>query len=319
MWMREPISASAGLDLIRSGSRRRQRDSLLVVCAYNEANSLPYLLDAVSDHDTLVVDDGSIDGTHRVVSRSGAALVVHPTRLGKSFSLQDALGYASSQGYKVVIEIDADAIPGSRAVSSLIKAVAREDVGGASVWQVPIGPRNVSYFLDELIWSMLNHGKRAQQALSGSCHTGGVMNAFKIDYVPRVSGAINDDEQICIALRSRRLKTVLVQDAVAYFDASSSIGHIMQRRRRMVTGHMVYSKSTAPSMDATALGMAVFWSIREKPSRLPWLVPAVMLELVSRLLAWKDSRDSVALERTKHWVTTYEKNRISDIRDSSIR
>lgn len=294
---------------IQHSAMTKQRNALLVVCAYNEAGTLPMLLDAVGNQDVLVVDDGSIDGTSKLVTESGAVLLIHPRRLGKSVSLQDALDYANTNGYKTVLEIGADAVPAPNAVNALLNALVPDEVGGASAWQIPLGPRNVAYFIDEVIWSLLNHGKRAQQGLSGSCHTGGVMYSFKIGYASRVSGAINDDEQLCIMLRDRGLKTVLVENAVVYFDASSSIGHIIQRRRRMITGHLTYSRSTAPSMDFAALGIAVLSSLREKPRRLLWIVPAIALEAVSRLLAWRDTRIPAALDRSRHWVTTYAKNR----------
>ncbi len=281
---------------------------LLVVCAYNEARALPDLLNLVPNTDVLVVDDGSVDGTSEVVTRYGAALIVHPHRLGKSFSLQDALNYAKAKRYEMVLEIGADAVPGLGAFDSLLRALQEEDVGGVSIWQVPLGPKNVAYFIDDLIWALLNHGKMAQIVRHGSCHTGGVMYGFKVRYVSTVEGAINDDEQLGLILRSHGLRTAFVNNARVYFDASSSVGHILERRRRMITGHMIYPRSTAPSMDASVLGLALVHSLRERPKRLFALFPAIALECVSRLLAWRDVRNPRSLEKTRHWVTTYAKN-----------
>ncbi len=292
---------------------------LLVICAYNEAKALPDLLNLVSNTDVLVVDDGSVDGTSEVVTRYGAALLVHPHRLGKSISLQDALDYAKARRYEMVLEIGADAIPGFGAFDSLLQALQEEDVGGVSIWQVPVGPKNVAYFIDDLIWALLNHGKMVQIVRHGSCHTGSVMYGFKVRYVSKVEGAINDDEQLGLILRSRGLRTTFVNNARVYFDASSSIGHILERRRRMITGHMIYPRSTAPSMDAAVLGVALVRSLRERPKRLFVLIPAITLECVSRLLAWRDVRNPQNLQKARHWMTNHAKNLNLHIPDGDSR
>ena len=290
------------------GRERAAKPLLLVVCAYNEVKTLPELLPLVSNRDVLVVDDGSTDMTGEMATRYGATLIIHPERYGKTASFQEAIDFARERGYSSIVQIDADTIPSPRAVQDLLTVLSQPDVGGASVWQIPVGPRNVSTSVDELIWSLLNHGKRAQMARNGTCHTGGVMHAFRLEPITKVVGAINDDEQVSILLRRAGLRTVFVSSSYALFDSSSSIGHIIERRRRMITGHLIYPRSTAPSMDFASLRVAIPWSLKEKPGRLPWLVPAVAIEFVCRLLAWRDSRNPEAMARARRWVTTYAKN-----------
>ncbi|MFN0136545.1 MAG: glycosyltransferase, partial [Phycisphaerae bacterium] len=59
--------------------------SLVAIPVYNEQRYLPGVLDAVRRHatDILVIDDGSIDGTARILrSASGVATITHPENRG---------------------------------------------------------------------------------------------------------------------------------------------------------------------------------------------------------------------------------------------
>lgn len=294
-------------------SRRSSRDRvLIVICAYNEAKSLPHLLGTLGESDILVVDDGSSDGTGRLAANVGAVVLTHGQRKGKAASLQDAIDYALDNGYGIVVEIDADSIPGKESIAALVKSLGPTAVGGASVRQIPIGRKNVSYHIDELIWSVLSHGKYLQMARNGTSHIGGVLCAFKPECVSSVEGSVNDDEQLSVWIKKNGYKVVFVSDTDVYFDASSSVGHILERRTRMYYGHMMYRESTAPSMQIKIVAPALLRSLAEKPSRLPWTLPAVLVDLVSRLRAWHDGRSPESRAQHATWVTTFEKNLVSD-------
>ena len=297
-------------------SRRLSKQQvLIVICAYNEARALPDLLEAlgktVGQTDVLVVDDGSCDGTGRLAEEEGAIVLTHWRRMGKAASLQDAIDYALDNGYGIVVEMGADSVPAKGSIETLISSLDSPAVGGASVRQMPIGRKNASYYIDELIWSVLSLGKSLQMARHGTSHLGGVMYAFKPECVSSVEGSVNDDEQLSVCIKNKGYKAVFVPKAVVYFDASSSVGHILQRRRRMYFGHMVYSESTAPSMEISIAASALLKSLGEKPSRLPWMLPAVFLDFVSRLSAWRDVRSPKKRGEYAMWVTTFEKNVVS--------
>ena len=203
-------------------------------------------------------------------------------------------------------------LPEKGSIEKLISSLDSPTVGGASVKEtVPVGRRSVSYYIDEVIWSVLSHGKRLQMARHGTSHLGGVMYAFKPECVSSVEGSVNDDEQLSVCIKSRGYKSVFVPSAVVYFDASSSIGHILERRKRMYFGHMVYPESTAPSMEIGIVGSALLRSLAEEPSRLPWMLPALLLDLASRLRAWRDGRNPKKRGEYAVWVTTFEKNMVT--------
>ena len=279
-----------------------------MICAYNEARTLPDLLEALGQTDVLVVDDGSSDGTGRLAEMEGAIVLTHWRRMGKAASLQDAIDYALDNGYGTVVEMGADSVPGKGSIEKLITSMDSPAVGGASVRQIPVGRKSTSYYIDELIWSVLAQGKLLQMVRHGTSHLGGVMYAFKPECVSSVEGSVNDDEHLSVCIKRKGYKSVFVPNAVVYFDASSSIGHILQRRRRMYFGHMVYPDSTAPSMEIGIAASALLRSLAEKPSRLPWMLPAVLLDLFSRMCAWRDARSPKKIGEYAMWVTTFEKN-----------
>lgn len=297
----------------KTATRRSSKDRvLIVICAYNEARSLPDLLEALGKGNVLVVDDGSSDDTGRLAAKEGAIVLTHGQRMGKAASLQDAIDYALDNGYGIVVEIDADSFPAKGSIETLVRSLEPTAVGGASVRQIPIGRKTVSYYIDELIWSVLSHGKHFQMARHGTSHIGGVLCAFKPECVSSVEGSVNDDEQLSVWIKKNGYKVVFVQDTVVYFDASSSVGHILERRRRMYYGHMTYQKSSAPSMEIRIVAPALVRSLAEKPSRLPWMLPAMFVEIASRLRAWRDGRSPENQAQHSTWVTTFEKNLVSD-------
>jgi glycosyltransferase involved in cell wall biosynthesis len=307
------VHENATLQLQQGLSNQRaalvsQKRVLIVICAHNEIASLPYLLRQLGQNEVLVVDDGSTDGTGPAAEVAGAQVLRHAQRLGKSASLAHAIAFALANDYDTIVEIGADAIPTEGAVEYLLRLLEPGDVGGVSLVQIPVGPPNMAYYVDELIWSVLANGKRLQMAKYHNSHIGGVMFAFKPGCVSSVDGSVNDDERVGECIRMRGFLTIFGDASQVYFDASSSAAHILQRRRRMYFGHMMSKKSTAPSMDVAVAACAFFKSLMAKPSRLAWAIPAVALEVIARLAAWRDTRRPAAKEEYTRWVTTYAKN-----------
>lgn len=246
-------------------------------------------------------------------------MLKHARRQGKSASLDQAIRYALENGYDTIVEIGADAVPTEGALEHLVRLLEPNDVGGVSLVQIPVGPSNVASRIDELIWAVLAHGKRLQMARGCNSHLGGVMYAFKPQCATSVDGSVNDDEQIGKSIRTRGLRTIFSDAKQVYFDASSSIRHIIQRRQRMYFGHMTFEKSTAPSMDTSIAACAFFRSLLEKPSRIAPALPAIVLEIYARLGAWRDMRTPKSRVEYARWVTTYAKNSPLPIRSRARR
>ena len=91
--------------------------AVIVIPTYQEADTLPRILDAVlaldGDFHVLVVDDNSPDGTGAIAdeyaSRFGAVGVLHrPAKLGMGSAYRDAFERALTEGADLIIEMDAD-------------------------------------------------------------------------------------------------------------------------------------------------------------------------------------------------------------------
>jgi cellulose synthase/poly-beta-1,6-N-acetylglucosamine synthase-like glycosyltransferase len=281
--------------------------TLVVVCANNEAQNLRILLGALSGLNVLVVDDGSTDGTRQVAISRGAALLNHPRRMGKPFSLQDGIRYAVDHGFESVVVCDADTIPTAASIESLVERIQEDGVGAAVARQIPIGEESVALFLDELFWAILDEGKRVQSVLQGSCHLGGVLYAAKAGRLPRSGPCINDDENLGLLIKESGLRTVFDEDSIAYFDASSCLGHIFERRKRMNMGHLLYDSSTAPSMNVRIAAVALLRALIGKPRRLVWALPTVAIEILAKLAAWREIRMPGRASAQVKWVTSYRK------------
>jgi len=104
---------------------------LVIIPTYNEAESLPILLRALSslrsDFSFLVVDDGSPDGTADICKKlkseiTGLEVLSRPKKSGLGSAYRDGYRYALEKNFEAVIQLDAD---GSHQVSDLPKLLAK--------------------------------------------------------------------------------------------------------------------------------------------------------------------------------------------------
>ncbi len=101
---------------------------LIIVPAFNEAGSLPALMDELKKEcpgcDVVVIDDGSSDGTREVVA--GMVRVVSlPCNLGIGGAVQTGLQIAQREGYDLAIQVDGDGQHPPRELYKLIGRPAR--------------------------------------------------------------------------------------------------------------------------------------------------------------------------------------------------
>ena len=86
--------------------------ALAVVPAYNEAATIGSVVRAlhqkVPDFDVLVVDDGSTDQTAEIAERAGGRVVRLPFNLGIGGAVQAGFVYAQQNGYRYMVQVDAD-------------------------------------------------------------------------------------------------------------------------------------------------------------------------------------------------------------------
>src|SRR4051812_27429274 len=82
----------------------------VVIAAYNEASVIGRVASEVLRHgyETVIIDDGSRDGTFAAATATGAATVRHPVNLGQGAALQTGIEYALARGAEIIVTFDAD-------------------------------------------------------------------------------------------------------------------------------------------------------------------------------------------------------------------
>ncbi len=103
---------------------------LVIVPAWNEEESLPGVLVDVGRTipwtDVVVVSDGSTDRTAEVARRGGAMVLDLPLNLGVGGAMRAGYKFASTHGYDVAVQLDADGQHDPTEVPRLLDAL-RED------------------------------------------------------------------------------------------------------------------------------------------------------------------------------------------------
>ncbi len=116
--------------------KKRRRDLLIIIPAYNEGETIEKLLDQLeqpkisSIADLVVIDDGSMDNTYYVVKKRKHALITHVYNLGYGSALQSGYKYAVRGGYKYVIQMDADGQHDVCNILEIYKALTEPDEDG---------------------------------------------------------------------------------------------------------------------------------------------------------------------------------------------
>jgi glycosyltransferase involved in cell wall biosynthesis len=100
----------------------------VVIAAYNEAPVIAGVVADVIDggYRTVVVDDGSRDGTGAIARRAGAVVVTHPINLGQGAALQTGIEFALAQGAGIVVTFDADGQHRAADIARLIAALGEQ-------------------------------------------------------------------------------------------------------------------------------------------------------------------------------------------------
>ncbi len=111
---------------------------LIIVPCLNEAESIGRLLGELAEQapfaDVLVVDDGSTDDTHLMVTAPARAVRL-PVNLGIGGAVQTGIKYAERNGYGRCLQVDGD---GQHPPGEVRRLMAAMDKGGA---QLVIGSR----------------------------------------------------------------------------------------------------------------------------------------------------------------------------------
>ena len=136
--------------------------TLVVMPTYNEAQSLAStvegLLTEVVGVDVLIVDDNSHDGTSKIadalsLSHQRVSVLHRPLKQGLGPAYIDGFRYAFSNGYQVVVEMDADGSHQASDLTRILGEIRNSDlvigsrwIKGGSVQNWPVGRLFLSRF-----------------------------------------------------------------------------------------------------------------------------------------------------------------------------
>ena len=143
----------------------------VLIPAYDEAASIgqvireiPKEVEGIEEVFVLVIDDGSVDGTHRVAVSHGADHVLrHRVNQGLGVAFRNGLQVALKLGADVIVNIDGDSQYSGRDIPSLVAPIVRNEA------DVVLGDRQVDT-LNHMSWGRRLGNKiatRVVRTLSG--------------------------------------------------------------------------------------------------------------------------------------------------------
>jgi len=114
---------------------------LTALPVYNERQHVGGVLDETLRYspDVLVVDDGSTDGTAKLLQqRSDIQVVTHSENRGYGAALKSAFEYALAHGYDVLVTIDCDGQHQPRQIPEMVAACQQADIVSGSRYLAPL-------------------------------------------------------------------------------------------------------------------------------------------------------------------------------------
>ncbi|MER5963247.1 bifunctional polysaccharide deacetylase/glycosyltransferase family 2 protein [Streptomyces sp. NPDC002057] len=218
----------------------------VLVPAYNEAacieNTVRSLIDSEHPIEIIVVDDGSNDGTARIVEDMGLpnVRVVRQLNAGKPAALNRGVANAR---HDLIVMMDGDTVFEPATVGELVQPFADPRVG-AVAGNAKVGNRDsmigawqhieyvMGFNLDRRMYDML----RCMPTIPGA------VGAFRRSALERVGGMSDDtlaeDTDITMALHRDGWRVVYAENARAWTEAPESVQQLWSQRYRWSYGTM---------------------------------------------------------------------------------
>jgi len=280
----------------------------VIVCAYNEENSIGPLLEnlisqkvpqEIVDREIIVVTSGCTDRTVDVVKehmqgRTEIKLIEEKTRLGKASALNKA--FKASTGEYIAL-VPADVEPAGNALFSLVLPFRNGDVSAVSgrPMQNPVkAPRGFAGYLAKMTYRLWGKLMSKLNDRGQMVHCSGEFMAIRSDVrtvIPEDCAA--DDSYIAIVAKKKG-KIKFASEAVCYNLMPSNLKDYVNQRRRWLYGHFQTKKITGEyptvldtmilSKPVTAVHVLVE-EIIDHPRDVGYLAGAIVIEAAIYLLS----------------------------------
>ncbi|MER6688482.1 glycosyltransferase [Streptomyces minutiscleroticus] len=218
----------------------------VLVPAYNEAkcieNTVRSLMASEHPIEVIVIDDGSTDGTARIVEAMGLpnVRVVRQLNAGKPAALNRGLANAR---YDIVVMMDGDTVFEPATVRELVQPFGDPEVG-AVAGNAKVGNRDTLIGAWQHIEYVMgfNLDRRMYDILRCMPTIPGAVGAFRRSALERVGGMSDDtlaeDTDITMALHRDGWRVVYAEKARAWTEAPESVQQLWSQRYRWSYGTM---------------------------------------------------------------------------------
>ncbi|MCH0563837.1 MULTISPECIES: glycosyltransferase [unclassified Streptomyces] len=254
------VFARFGLMLLLSGlhARRTRRKNFrwgpepvtepvsVLVPAYNEAkcieNTVRSLMRSEHPIEIIVIDDGSSDGTARIVEAMGLpnVRVVRQLNAGKPAALNRGLANAR---YDIIVMMDGDTVFEPATVRELVQPFSDPRVG-AVAGNAKVGNKDTLIGAWQHIEYVMgfNLDRRMYDVLQCMPTIPGAVGAFRRSALERVGGMSDDtlaeDTDITMAIHRDGWRVVYAEKARAWTEAPESVQQLWSQRYRWSYGTM---------------------------------------------------------------------------------
>lgn len=239
--------------LRRPKSNKYKPEVSVLIPAWNEeVGILNTIKSVLATHypklQVVVINDGSTDGTHEVVSKFMRAKRLPLSKLkyirvpngGKARALNSGLKVADGE---IVITIDADSVMSRYAIVNLVKHFVDDKVMSVAGNVVIGNRRKVLGLIQQLEYNYGFYFKRADSILNSIYIVGGAAAAYRKEVVLELGGfdedMITEDIELSTRLQDRGHSVRYAPDAIIYTEGPSDFLGLCRQRLRWKYGRLL--------------------------------------------------------------------------------
>jgi len=237
-------------------------------------------------------------------------LIEYENRIGINRVINEILRIARG---RIIVMIDADAIPVGDSIKRLIECFKDDKVGAVSARQIPIKKLGIAAAVDRLMWQILESYKSFMNERNEAVHLGAVMYAFRKSTVEEIPDSIAEEEYLGAVILSRGFKVVYEDKSLAYFNNIDNVVDLLLQRARTWRRHFElnnYIKSKKLNLrNPKKFAELAPWNqfriiircLRAKPRTFGLFMIALIIEILSLVYAsiFLGDKDWVVISSSK--------------------